>query len=162
MGSLPAPLLECEEFKLACKLVPLVALDLLVRDPAGRVLLGLRKNPPAAGTWFAPGGRIRKGETLSQAFERIASHELGLEGARLGAATLRGAYDHFYDTDFTGDAGASTHYVVLAYDLPADCAGQLNLPHDVQHQEWRWMDDEALSMDPRVHAWTKAYFASGS
>ncbi|MFZ9336231.1 MAG: biopolymer transporter ExbD [Burkholderiaceae bacterium] len=43
---------------------PLVAIDLVVQDRQRRVLLGWRRNPPARGYWFVPGGRVRKDETL--------------------------------------------------------------------------------------------------
>ena len=58
---------------------PLVAIDLVVVDPQQRVLCGKRTNQPARGFWFAPGGRILKGETLDAAFARIATAELGAD-----------------------------------------------------------------------------------
>ena len=46
---------------------PLVSLDLVVRDPDGCVLVGLRTNRPAQGSWFVPGGRIYKNERVAEA-----------------------------------------------------------------------------------------------
>lgn len=56
--------LTSEGFCAVVRDAPLVAIDLLVRDPYRAVLAGRRRNPPAKDFWFAPGGRIRKGETL--------------------------------------------------------------------------------------------------
>ena len=50
---------------------PLISMDLVVRDGAGRVLLGKRLNRPAKGFWFVPGGRIRKGERFEASFSRL-------------------------------------------------------------------------------------------
>jgi hypothetical protein len=41
-------------------LAPLVSIDLIIRDNADRVLLGLRNNEPAKGYFFVPGGIILK------------------------------------------------------------------------------------------------------
>ncbi|MCH5770603.1 GDP-mannose mannosyl hydrolase, partial [Salmonella enterica] len=52
-----------DDFRRAVEMLPLVSIDLLLRDAEGRYLTGLRSNPPAQGAWFVPGGRIRKNET---------------------------------------------------------------------------------------------------
>jgi colanic acid biosynthesis protein WcaH len=153
--------LSTADYKVASALMPIVCMDLFVRDEAGRVLLGWRKNPPASGSWFIPGGRIRKGERLGEAFARLTQQELGLTRSELPSARLSGVFDHFYDTDFTGDPEATTHYVVLAYELPAAWTAELRLPQDVQHQDWCWLAEDQLLMHPEVHPWTKAYFADG-
>ena len=136
--------------------MPIVCIDLLVRDAEGRVLLGLRSNPPAAKSWFLPGGRIRKGERLADAFSRLARQELGAVTSGIADARLRGVYEHFYGTDFTGDPSAPTHYVTLAYELARGLA--LQLPEGEQHHDWAWMSEEDLLNQPSVHPWTKAYF----
>jgi colanic acid biosynthesis protein WcaH len=130
---------------------PLVSIDLVVHDRDGRILVGRRVNEPAKGTWFVPGGSIRKDETLAAALARISEGELGVtltpEDVRFA-----GVYEHFYDTNFAEVDGVSTHYVVLAYivqrvfdtsDLPAD-----------QHSAWAWLSDPAM---PGVHPNTLAY-----
>ena len=44
---------------------PLVSIDLVLRNERDEVLLGQRKNRPAQGIWFVPGGRIRKNERVT-------------------------------------------------------------------------------------------------
>jgi len=56
---------------------PLVSIDLVIRNPSNKVLLGKRNNRPAMGYWFVPGGRIFKNETINQALKRISEVELG-------------------------------------------------------------------------------------
>jgi len=134
---------------------PLIAIDLIVEDAQGKVLLGLRRNPPAQDFWFVPGGRVRKGETLDTAFSRICCEELGRQLAR-GEARFAGVFEHFYDTNFRGTAGATTHYIVHAYRLRAEREA-LDLPAQ-QHSCYLWMPPEAALHQAGVHPYTKAYF----
>lgn len=135
---------------------PLVSIDLILIDPAERVLLGWRNNQPARDTWFVPGGVIRKNERLDDAFRRIAHAELGLSLERRQAQLL-GVYEHFYDSNFAGVADVDTHYVVVAYR----CAiAQLPVLADSQHRELRWFSRDELLAEPAVHANTRAYFTA--
>jgi len=93
-----------------------VSIDLIVENPQGEFLLGQRVNPPAQGFWFVPGGRIRKNETLADAFRRISATELGVS-LPLSRAQLLGAYEHIYNDNFLAEPGINTHYVVLGYAL---------------------------------------------
>ena len=61
---------------------PLIAIDLVVTDK-NRILVGKRKNKPAQGTYFVPGGRICKEEPFDFAFARISNDEAG-RGAWVG------------------------------------------------------------------------------
>jgi len=130
---------------------PLVSIDLVVRDPAGRLLVGLRSNEPAKGTWFVPGGRIRKGETRAQALARISQYELGVT-LGCGDVHLLGVYDHRYETNFAQAEGISTHYVVLAYAMNAVLDVEA-LPAD-QHSSWKWLEPGDTN---NVHPNTLAY-----
>jgi colanic acid biosynthesis protein WcaH len=134
---------------------PMASVDLVVRNPAGEVLLGRRTNRPAQGTWFVPGGRVLKGERLTEAFARIAREELG-RSMELEAATPLGVYEHFYDDNFAGVPALGTHYIALAYAV--ESALELTRLPDAQHTAYRWLSEPALLADPEVHAHTKAYF----
>lgn len=148
-------LLTVEDFANVVRSAPLVAIDLLVRAPSGELLVGYRKNPPAKDYWFAPGGRIRKGETLDAAFLRITEAELGVALPRSSASFAR-LYEHFYEEDFTGATGSGTHYVVLAHVLEVDPAA-LRLPTD-QHDGYRWVEPAVGRVDPTIHPNTRVYF----
>lgn len=135
---------------------PLVSIDLIVRDTMRRVLVGLRRNEPAAGTWFVPGGAIRKNESLDAAFARITHAELGRSFARR-EARLVGIFEHLYPTNFLRAAGISTHYVVLAHELSASV--RPGVAED-QHSQYRWMTELELREHPQVHPYTRAYVAA--
>lgn len=94
--------------------VPIVSVDLLVRTEDGLVF-GMRKNDPAAGYWFVPGGRVKKRETRREAVHRVAEEELGAE---VQIAESLGAYEHIYDTaEIEGVDGK--HYLANGYVVEA-------------------------------------------
>ncbi len=57
--------------------VPIASVDALILC-RGKLLLLLRNNEPAKGLWWTPGGRVRKGEQLSEAVRRELEEETGL------------------------------------------------------------------------------------
>lgn len=148
-------LLSHDDFKTLVRLGPLVSIDLIVYDPDGRVLVGLRENEPAKNWWFVPGGSIRKTQTLDEAFAVICNKELGQPFDR-GDATLLGVYEHHYDTNFSLDPSFGTHYIVLAHELRLDQPID-NLPTD-QHGQYAWLTPEQILAHNRVHENTKAYW----
>lgn len=156
-GNLPSTktMLPEKEFLHIVEHTPLVSIDLIIRNAAGAVLLGKRLNCPAKGTWFVPGGSIKKDERLAQAMARISQRELGFV-IDIGDTTQLGAYEHLYPDNFAEAPGISTHYVVVAYSyqLPE---GQ-EIQGDDQHDTLEWWDVETLLADPEVHDNTKAYF----
>jgi 8-oxo-dGTP diphosphatase len=50
----------------------------IVVDEAGRILLGIRSQPPLEGHWVLPGGGVKPFETLATAVEREVLEETGL------------------------------------------------------------------------------------
>ena len=119
------PRLDRETFLTVVRHTPLVSVDLVVRDGAGRLLVGLRNNEPAKDTWFVPGGRICKDERIAAALVRVAREELGID-LDPAAARLLGVYEHLYDTNVAETPDFGTHYVVLAHELRLE-AGDLAL-----------------------------------
>jgi colanic acid biosynthesis protein WcaH len=135
---------------------PLVAIDLIVPNDDGGYLLGRRVNKPAQGFWFVPGGRIRKNERLDDAFRRIARDELGRNDLERSEADLMGVYEHLYEDNVGGEAGISTHYVVLGYKLRT--AIEFDTLPETQHTAYRWATPDEIRNDAAVHANTQAYF----
>lgn len=148
--------LDAELFQCVVASTPLVSIDLIVQNSQGKVLLGQRLNRPAQGFWFVPGGRIRKDETMEQAFIRLAQEELGIIASGLADATFLGPYEHFYDDNFCNE-NFSTHYVVLGYKLTVDLDIDV-LPND-QHKAYRWLSTDDLLAANDVHINTKFYFS---
>lgn len=149
-----SPQLSDEEFKSAVSSLPLVSIDLLVKDEKGNFLLGLRRNEPAKGSWFVPGGRIRKGETLREAFVRISMMELK-EEIHLNAAKLIGLFEHRYDESSHGSRGG-TQYFSLGFEV--NISKRFGKMPQVQHKGYQWVSRENLLNDDAVHEYTKDFF----
>ena len=147
--------LSRDDFGHVIRHAPLVSIDLIVRDERGRVLVGLRRNRPAQGFLFTPGGRIYKDELLDAAFVRITEAELGQAIPRSQASFL-GVYEHLYGDNALEITDVSTHYVVLAYQLRVE-ASALELPEG-QHEQFEWMAVDEIVGHPAVHQNTQAYF----
>ena len=147
--------LNKDEFAQIVRNTPLVSIDLILRDPDQRVLVGLRTNAPAKGKWFVPGGVVRKYERLADAFARIVKTEIGLD-ASIDDAKFVGVYEHLYNDNVFGEEGFGTHYVVLAHQLKLD--HQPPIMSDRQHSGFRWMTPTELVSSPDVHPNTRAYF----
>lgn len=147
-------MLSAEEFAVVVERTVLCAIDLVVRNPRGEVLIGLRKNKPAQGYWFVPGGRIFKGETAADALGRVAQEEVGV-ALHASDVRLLGVFDHIYEDNVFGCPGIGTQYVVIACeaDVGADVAASTQ-----QHEEQRFAPVEAILEDPLVHDYTKNYF----
>jgi 8-oxo-dGTP diphosphatase len=82
---------------------PVVAVGAFVFDVEDRLLLVERGNPPSAGAWTVPGGKLEADETLAQAVAREVREETGLI-VEVGA--LACVLESF---------GEGFHYVIIDY-----------------------------------------------
>ncbi|WP_347331343.1 GDP-mannose mannosyl hydrolase [Marinimicrobium locisalis] len=140
------------DFKNVIKHSPMFSIDLVIINN-GKVLLGRRLNRPAKGYWFVPGGRVRKGEPLNEAAERISLSELGISLDYSNGRSL-GVFEHFYKDSVYGEA-ISTHYIAHGVQFKETVDLRL-LPKD-QHDSYGWWAiSEALASD-EVHRYTKSY-----
>lgn len=144
---LPAP-----AFQDLVRNAPLLAVDFLVSNTLGSVLLGRRRNPPAAGSWCVPGGRVRKNETLAAAVARKLREELGIE--TVPELEFRGVYEHFF-SDSSFDQNVATHYVALVFAFTI--SAEMVIRACPQHEEFRFFTREEVMERPDVPQEVKAY-----
>ncbi len=142
-------------FQTVIKHTPLVSIDLVIYNESDEILLGYRKNRPAKGYWFVPGGRVQKDENLVNAFARLTNDELGC-AFDFNDAEFIGPYEHMYADNVMGE-DFSTHYVVLAYRINVSNL-LLSLPKN-QHSDYKWMTKGELLASKNVHKHTKWYFS---
>jgi len=147
--------LQSDVFSTGIKVLPLVSIDFLILDRECKTyLFGWRNNRPAAHYWFVPGGRVRKNESLDDAFIRLTTAEIGKSVERSDAKWV-GVYEHFYD-DSTFGEGESTHYIVLTYEITFNIK-HLRLPLE-QHSKYQWMTKAEILKSKSVHQYSKDYF----
>ncbi len=148
--------LQDADFVTAVDVLPLVSVDLVVVNPAGKMLLGLRRNAPARHCWFTPGGRVRKNEPFALCMQRVAISELGLKACDLRGARIMGVWDHFYE-DSAFSPEVSTHYVNLPHLLCLERSLELDALPLGQHSGWRWQDPQAAAVSEDVHPYVRVY-----
>ena len=85
-----------------------IAAVLAVVPHEGRVLLVRRANPPDAGLWGFPGGKIEFGETVTAAALRELLEETAVVGK---AVTILDALDVF---ETAKDGAVTRHFILIA------------------------------------------------
>ena len=114
--------------------MPVLCVDLVLHS-MGNVLLCLRKNEPAKGEWWIPGGRVLKGERMIDTVIRKGYEELGI---LIKVEKLIGIYDMFWPTIHTPSA---------TYLVSSDDCERINI--DSQHSGIRWVNN-ANDLDPAM------------
>lgn len=61
------------------KYVPRVAIDVLIKNKKGEILLTKRLSPPFVNFWHMPGSYLLRGETINGCIKRITKDELGID-----------------------------------------------------------------------------------
>ena len=122
---------------------PVVAVGVLLLDRTsdGRdhVLLVQRKQPPQAGRWTVPGGKVELGETLEEAALRELAEETGL------ACTLGPIVEILERVVRDAEKAIAYHYVILDF-LGTQPRGALRAADDAL--DARWVAVEELSSLP--------------
>jgi len=126
------------EFLETFRNVPRLAVNLIVTDNQGRILLTRRNIPPFSGSWHYPGSFILKNEPIADAQRRVARDELGLEMDDQTELPLLGAFD-----DLDGDPRG--HVVDLAYGLTIEDPSQVKPTRETA--EIRFFDRDKLPED---------------
>lgn len=112
------------------------------------ILLVRRANPPDAGLWGFPGGKIEAGESLAEAAVRELSEETGLKAEAIAPFT---ALDVFERAE---DGALKRHFVLIA----VLCRWQAGAPQAADDAlEARWfplaaLDPATLPMSAQVVA----------
>lgn len=111
----------------------------------GKILLVRRANPPDAGRWGFPGGKIEAGETIENAAVRELREETGVDAEALRVFTAVDAFDH-------DEQGRLRQHFILLAVLCKWRSGRPIAGDDALEAKWFGLDelDEAglaLSLD---------------
>ena len=120
----------------------------VVLQHEGGVLLARRTNEPVKDEWFWPGGRLYKGEELTDAAERIAREELGIE---VEVHEQLGVYSHFWETSAV-QGGASRHTVNVPFRV-TPTTDEFDITLDDQHDDYRFITD----VEAALHEYVRQY-----
>lgn len=110
------------------KYAPRAAINLLIENPKGEILLVKRRTEPFAGFWHLPGSFIMKGEALVECIKRVGKDELGIEIDPKKAKFL-GIFDDLY-SDPRGHVIDIVYGIETAHE-PADANFFEKLPDDI-------------------------------
>ena len=134
------------EFDYLFSRVPRLTVEIVVFEPARGVVLALRDIPPNVGSLHIPGGTVRWGERVVDAYRRISLDELGIE---LRAGELLGyiEYPSHYENDLDSPVGlaflAESDSALPESDsalpdddeLPEGCAWYATLPPELYGEQ---------------------------
>lgn len=123
--------------------IPIACVDIaVIRD--GKVLLVKRKDKPAQGQWWLPGGRVRKRETMRDTAKRKALEEVGLD-------CFVGPLVHTAETIFPdGPFGESVHSINSCFLMHLR-RGLFSVKVDENQSGFRWVD----AVEPDMHKYVK-------
>ncbi|MCW4015237.1 MAG: NUDIX hydrolase [Candidatus Bathyarchaeota archaeon] len=126
-GKLPLDLYE-----LIVDSIPIPSVEAVISKDNSFLFLR-RKNNPVKGQWWFPGGRIRKGETLSETLYREVKEETGLD---LIESKLINVYSRIFD---------ERHDITIAY--LCKCKGDKIVLND-EHSEYKYFKNLPNSFHP--------------
>ncbi len=131
------PFIPKKDFMKIQDLMPICTTDLLITNN-GKYLIVKRKQKPALGKWWIPGGRILKNETIKESALRKARQEVGL---KCEFVKILGAYDTIFDD---GPNGVPIHAVNILCKLKSQ-ENKINL--DKNHSKYKWVKSLVGNVD---------------
>jgi ADP-ribose pyrophosphatase len=115
---------------------PVVAVGAIILDE-GDILLVKRRTEPAAGSWSLPGGRLERGESLTEALVREVFEETACKVKPHGIA---GIIERIVRDD---DGGVEFHFVIV--DLWAEVVDRADPVAGDDAEDAKWFAVEDLS-----------------
>ena len=131
-------------YRIILESVPIACVDLVIHTE-DKYLLFLRKDQPAQGKWWLPGGRIWRGENIEDAVLRKAKEETGMD-------VKIEKFIKAYGTTFPeGPFGVKdVHMITLCY-LVTPVTGRLeDVKLDEHHRDFKIFDKADKNLDPYV------------
>lgn len=127
-------MIETELYKSILKKLPIVCVDIIIKNSKEKYLLVKRKNNPLKGEWWLVGGRIMHLEKAKDAAKRKLKQEINLNADEL-------VFEGIYEDTFKNNAFEEEPYHTIS--LIFSC--KINNDHtsiklDQQSTSWIWAD----------------------
>lgn len=125
-----------EAFYFVSSLAPMINVDLLVKDTAGRTLLTWRSDRFYGPGWHIPGGIIRFKEKIADRIQKVAELELGCR-VRFGAEPIKVQEIMNQERDVRG------HFISMLFlcQLDGEPDSSRKVISDMpQNGQWAWHD----------------------
>ncbi len=134
--------INADAYEFIKKSVPVVCVDLLILED-DKVLLLKRRNAPARGQWWFPGGRVFKNETIFDAAKRKGMEEAGLS---LEAQEIVSIEESIFDLKNDEVDVHTINIVVRMKSMNAD----FGIKIDENHSDFRWFGIINVHLHPAV------------
>ena len=135
-------MIPCEQYQQIIEVLPILCVDVVVKNTLGECLLIKRANEPRKGEWWVIGGRLLKGETLEEAVVRKVREETSLD---VEAGHPVGYYEAVSQENPFGLV-PRLHAVSVVFSTVVDDGQQIKL--DDQSLDWQYSKE--LPADFRV------------
>ncbi|MBM3295584.1 MAG: NUDIX domain-containing protein [Candidatus Aminicenantes bacterium] len=123
-------------FRRIVEVLPILCVDVVIRDKRGKYLLVKRTHEPLKGEWWVIGGRVWKGEQLADAAARKIREELSLDIAPESLTCLGYYEDVFERNALEIPSGLHTLGVVFGAEIDGRETARL----DGQSAGWTYAD----------------------
>jgi len=139
-------MIPAKQYKRILEVMPILCVDVVMRNARGEYLLVKRANEPLKGRWWVIGGRVHKNETLEQTVIRKVKQETGLAISKMQPI---GYYeDKFKNNSIKLSTPLHAVSVVFAVAVGNDVKVRL----DAQSAEWKFA--KKLPADFRIRKFT--------
>ena len=125
-------IIEEDLYKDIIHALPILCVDLLIKNSEGKYLLHLRDNEPLKNEWWVPGGRVHIGEELVVALMRKLSEELSINIK--SSSKLVGIYEDFFNSSSFGEH--LYHTISFVYEFNIDEMDDLDIFLDSTSSKW--------------------------
>lgn len=125
-------IIPIEHYKKIVEVLPILCVDIIIKNQNGEYLLIKRANEPLKGQWWVIGGRVLKGENLEQAAKRKVKEEVGLEIDNVKSV------GYYEDVSETNPFGLTTplHSISIVFSTIIENEKIVTL--DYQSSDWKY------------------------
>lgn len=138
---------------------PMISVNIIIKNDKGEYLWVKRKNNPAQGEWWIPGGRLFNGETITKGAVAVLKNETGITGKVVYQS--REYFEEIFDTSQWDNDDRhiypyeieAVHYIATVVVMSIENMDEVKL--DDQSKEYTW-SKEILSAHPFLNNYFKA------